>query len=233
MKQWLMILPCVAALLCGCTEKPAQEMVEDVEPRISDYYRKPNPDWALSALPRLDEMVQDEKAASPIYGFVVGVVKTSADRKEEWKAASKKCARVKPAVDAGLECETLGDVVTAGYEDYSPELLDMIWGYFMATGDAEAPRRVIHRGGMKVPCNASFDLTAKAAAWSSCSLAKEHPIVRTELESFAMTAEPEAILNFFGEAPLQEAISNVLSSAALDRIQSVQEDEKRRGNIQD
>ncbi|MBR4615247.1 MAG: hypothetical protein IKO55_06540, partial [Kiritimatiellae bacterium] len=102
--------------------------------------------------------------------------------------------------------------------DYAPGILDFLWGYFLATGDAQAPRRVILRGGMTVPdAPGVVDLTALAAQWSSVSLAKDHSAVAAELEAFALNADEKKVRTFFGPA-LDYNQRAVLSPAAIVRI---------------
>ena len=67
------------------------------------------------------------------------------------------------------------------------------------------------------PC--VVDLTARAAQWSSVSLAKEHPAVAAELEAFALNADEKSVRTFFAPE-LNEAERAVLSPAAVARIVS-------------
>lgn len=216
-----------AVLLGGCATGLTQAEMQDIDTHLADYYNHPDPDWALSALPLFEKMMRSERTAFPAFGFVYGAAKAAKERKDDWALAAKGHSRAGVAVGYGLEGKTLDDVVGAKYEDYAPELLDLIWGYFMATGDPVAPRRVIHRGGMKVPERADVDLTARSAVWSACSLAKGHPAVKAELESFALAAEPAAVLNFFGAEALDEDVSKLLSAAANGRITDIQKGEGR------
>jgi hypothetical protein len=121
----------------------------------------------------------------------------------------------------------IDDMVPQDLVDYAPGILDFLWGYFLATGDAEAPRRVIRRGGMTVPDRPGVvDLTARAAQWSSVSLAKDHPAVAAELEAFALKADEKSVRNFFGPA-LNDDARAVLSPAAVARIVSCGVAERR------
>ena len=190
---------------------------------FNGYYKTPNVEEAIALLPSVKKMnkTMPDDITSMI-GFYFGAAKTSLDaHRSEWKAAKKRGGKeVAVGIDAALEGKTIDNMVPQDLVDYAPGILDFLWGYFLATGDAEAPRHVIRRGGMTVPDRPGVvDLTARAAQWSSVSLAKDHPAVAAELEAFALNADEKSVRNFFGPA-LNDDARAVLSPAAVARIVS-------------
>ena len=210
--------------------EPTKAEMERMYVLFNGYYKTPNVEEAIALLPSVKKMnkTMPDDITSMI-GFYFGAAKTSLDaHRSEWEAAKKRGGKeVAVGIDAALEGKTIDDMVPQDLVDYAPGILDFLWGYFLATGDAEAPRRVIRRGGMTVPdCPGVVDLTARAAQWSSVSLAKDHPAVAAELEAFALNADEKSVRNFFGPA-LNDDARAVLSPAAVVRIVSCGVAERR------
>ena len=231
------VFACVMATVCflghgetapvesGKSGVEADRSQEELGNLVDGYYKSPNPAKAI-ALVKTAEKMLTPNTAHPTYGFYLGAVSKSLDRRDEWIAAQKSVtsACVRAAIDLGLKGTTLGEVLPDEPGKLTPSHLDLIWGWFMATGDSEAARRVIRRGGMKgdyVRKESDIDLTAMAARWSSVSLALSHPVVKRELEMFARTASEKEIVNFFSLAPLGENERKVLSEEAVKRIESI------------
>ena len=218
------LMPGDAFAFLGLFEaEPTKAEMERMYVLFNGYYKTPNVEEAIALLPSVKKMnkTMPDDITSMI-GFYFGAAKTSLDaHRSEWKAAKKRGGKeVAVGIDAALEGKTIDDMVPQDLVDYAPGILDFLWGYFLATGDAEAPRRVIRRGGMTVPDKPGVvDLTARAAQWSSVSLAKEHPTVAAELEAFALNADEKSVRTFFGPA-LNDAQRTVLSPAAVARIVS-------------
>ena len=200
-----------------------QAEMEKMDALFSGYYKAPDVDGAIAVLPSVKKMNKIKSGGIlPMIGFYFGAAKSSVEaHRLEWEAAKMRGGeKVAVGIDAALEGKTIDDMVPQDLTDYAPGILDFLWGYFLATGDAEAPRRVIRRGGMTVPDRPGVvDLTARAAQWSSVSLAKNHPTVAAELEAFALNADEKSVRNFFGHT-LNDDARAVLSPAAVARIVS-------------
>ena len=200
-----------------------QAEMEKMDALFSGYYKAPDVDGAIAVLPSVKKMNKIKSGGIlPMIGFYFGAAKSSVEaHRLEWEAAKMRGGeKVAVGIDAALEEKTIDDMVPQDLTDYAPGILDFLWGYFLATGDAEAPRRVIRRGGMTVPDRPGVvDLTARAAQWSSVSLAKNHPTVAAELEAFALNADEKSVSNFFGHT-LNDDARAVLSPAAVARIVS-------------
>ena len=203
--------------------KPTKIEMEKVDALFKNYSRAPDVNAAVAALPTVKKLNRTNRSGvSPSVGFYFGAVKSSlVTHRAEWEAAKRSGGKeIACAINAALTGKTIDDLVPKKMEDYAPGILDLLWGYFLATGAAEVPRRVIQRGGMKVPDEPGVvDLTARAAQWSSVSLAKDHPTVLSELEAFALNADEKDVRNFFGPA-LGDAECAVLSPVAIARIVS-------------
>ena len=218
------LMPGEAFAVLGLFEsKPTQAEMEKVDSLFKDYYRSNDVESAIAVLPTVKKIGKMKPGGiPPVIGFYFGAAKSSlATHRAEWEAAKKRGGKeIAYAIGAALDGKALGDMVPPDLTDYAPGILDFLWGYFLATGEAEAPRRVIRRGGMTVPDEPCVvDLTARAAQWSSVSLAKEHPAVAAELEAFALNADEKSVRTFFAPE-LNEAERAVLSPAAVARIVS-------------
>lgn len=203
--------------------KPTKAEMEKMDALFNGYYKAPDMETAIAVLPSVKKMTKIKTGGvPPMIGFYFGAAKASAEsHRSEWEAAKQRGGKeVAVGIGAALEGKSLDDMVPPDLTDYAPGILDFLWGYFLATGDAEAPRRVIRRGGMTVPDEPNVvDLTARAAQWSSVSLAKSHPAVAAELEVFALTEDEKSVRTFFG-SELNDAVRAVLSPTAVARIVS-------------
>ena len=218
------VVPKEAAAFMGLFEsKPTKAEMEKMDALFNGYYKAPDVETAIAVLPSVKKMNKMKPGGvPPSIGFYFGVAKASVQsHRSEWEAAKQRGGKeVAVGIGAALEGKPLDDMVPQDLADYAPGILDFLWGYFLAIGDAEAPRRVIRRGGMTVPDRPGVvDLTARAAQWSSVSLAKDHPAVAAELEAFALNADEKSVRTFFGPA-LNDDARAVLSSAAVARIVS-------------
>ena len=203
--------------------EPTKAEMEKMDALFNGYYKAPDVEEAIAILPSVKKMNKIKPGGiPPMIGFYFGAAKSSAEAwREKWEEAKKRGGKeVAVGIGAALEGKSIDDMVPQDLVDYGPGILDFLWGYFLATGDAEAPRRVIRRGGMTVPDRPGvIDLTARAAQWSSVSLAKNHPAVAAELEAFALNADEKSVRNFFGPA-LNDAGREVLSPVAVARVVS-------------
>ena len=221
------ILGCAACVaMCvfcarGDSEKPGDEG-EAFDRMLNTYYRAPDSAKAIAAIPHAVKFAKGKSSArAPLSGFYFGAASKSLDRKDAWEKSRKglKARWLDQAIGRALDGKKLSDVVDGDPKKMGPATLDFLWGYFLATGDAESPRMVIERGGVVFPEDASFDLTASSAQWSALSLAHDHPIVKAELEKFALEANEKALGNFFGDSIPAEARS-LFSKDAIARIEA-------------
>ena len=223
-RTWILIAGALM-VTCGiCAESDAVKpdgQDEAFEQLVNVYYRQPNVEKVIAAIPYVVKMAEGKTSVvMPLSGFYFGAVLTSLDRREAWEKTRKglKARWLAKAIGKALDGKKLFDLVDDDPETIGPGNLDFFWGYFLATGDATAPRMVITRGGMVFPENASFDLTASSAQWSALSMAKDHPIVKTELEKFAEGARETELCNFFGES-ISDQARQLLSRSAVTRIE--------------
>ena len=200
MKKKIMFAAIVAMAMVAVgkgTGAPAEDEV--LVKFLEGYYLAPDAAEAIAKIPYFEKSVKKSRSAtSPMSGFYFGVVKISPERKNEWLAAKEatKARWLKGAIDSGLDGKSLAELVGEDPKALGPGHLDFMWGYFFATGDREAPRRIIKRGSFTFPEEATIDLTQCAAQWSALSIAKEHKQVQEELETFVRTATPKRSLAF-------------------------------------
>ena len=218
------LMPGEALAFLGLFEsKPTQAEMERLDALFNGYYKAPDVEAAISVLPSVKKMNKAKPdGITSMIGFYFGAAKSSVEaHRPEWEAAKKRGGKeVAVGIGAALEGKSIDDMVPRDLADYTPKILDFLWGYFLATGDAEVPHRVIRRGGMEVAnCASVVFFTGTVAQRSSVSLAKDHPAVAAELEAFALNADEKSVRIFFGPA-LNDDARAVLSSAAVARIVS-------------
>ena len=230
MKKKIMFAAIVAMAMVAVgkgTGAPAEDEV--LVKFLEGYYLAPDAAEAIAKIPYFEKSVKKSRSAtSPMSGFYFGVVKISPERKNEWLAAKEatKARWLKGAIDSGLDGKSLAEVVGEDPKALGPGHLDFMWGYFFATGDREAPRRIIKRGSFTFPEEATIDLTQRAAQWSALSIAKEHKQVQEELETFVRTATDDEVRAFFGgEVP--DYAKAFLSKEAVARAESLKPVEKK------
>ena len=203
--------------------EPTKAEMEKMDVLFNGYYKAPDVEEAIAILPSVKKMNKIKPSGiMPMIGFYFGAAKSSGDAwREKWEAAKMRGGeKVAVGIGAALEGKSIDDMVPRNLADYTPKIVDFLWGYFLATGDAEVPRRVIMRGGMEVAnCASVVYFTGTVAQRSSVSLAKDHPAVAAELEAFALNADEQSVRNFFGHTLNDDAWA-VLSPAAVARIVS-------------
>ena len=203
--------------------EPTKAEMEKMDVLFNGYYKAPDVEEAIAILPSVKKMNKIKPSGiMPMIGFYFGAAKSSGDAwREKWEAAKMRGGeKVAVGIGAALEGKSIDDMVPRDLADYTPKIVDFLWGYFLATGDAEVPRRVIMRGGMEVAnCASVVYFTGTVAQRSSVSLAKDHPAVAAELEAFALNADEQSVRNFFGHT-LNDDVWAVLSPAAVARIVS-------------
>ena len=196
--------------------------VKEADAFIQNYYRTPDPARAIALLPMFKQWVEQELdgLSWPMGGFYAGVVSISPERNEEWTGihdASDTPEWLKYAIDIGRAApEERTEIFDAYSADMAPELLDFFWGWFFATGDPDAPRRIIRRGGIVDPPYAFVDLTARAARWSALSLASEHPVVKDELNAYVRSATDAELVHFFDKIACLDDLE--LEPDSIDRV---------------
>ncbi len=210
--------------------EPTKAEMEKMDVLFNGYYKAPDVEEAIAILPSVKKMNKIKPGGIlPMIGFYFGAAKSSGDAwREKWEAAKMRGGeKVAVGIGAALEGKSIDDMVPRDLADYTPKIVDFLWGYFLATGDAEVPRRVILRGGMEVAnCASVVSFTGTVAQRSSVSLAKDHPAVAAELEAFALNADEQSVRNFFGHTLNDDAWA-VLSPAAVARIVSCGVAERR------
>ena len=227
MKEMMMsigsaVLCVFATTVFGANAKSAGPSAEDkaLEEMVENFYRSPDAGKAIAAIPYVTKMTKAKPSnAGPMAGFYFGAVSKTRDEKDAWLAAKTELGDgwLAGVIADALGGKTLGEICPDDLGEMSPGILDFFWGYFFATGERAAPRRVIRRGAFKFPEEASFDLTQKAAQWSALAIAKNHEIVRDELEAFIKDATEQELVAFFdGKVP--DRAKSYLSADAVAKI---------------
>ncbi len=233
----LLFLACSWCLLASPATAPA---AGEKTPAIGDdwltfYYRNPNPDQLVPQLKAwsAEGTLRDQQARAPLVAFLSQVFRQNADRINEWYSQLKDL----PAVD--LETLTLAlwmSDTKAGKQLLQKELpsvygekpppdilklkldsastLDLLWGYYFATGDSQALRRIVSMFNFAdapdkvkgVPDDRTplYKTLPDAAKWSLSSNATQHPKVLADCKKMLSDGQLNATEKKWLEETLQQ-----------------------------
>lgn len=217
-------------LLGACVSAPAFDFdspeARELDDFTRNYYRAPDPGRAIEFIPVMTKVVaaDPESVTWPIAGFYAGVVATSPERADEWRAMKDAFGTpdwLQKAIDLGLDSEAWLKTRECPPEEMAPEILDFFWGCFSATGDPSFARLIIRRGGIVYPEWACLDLTQGSAAWSSKAQAREHPPVAAELDAYVFSATDAELRVFFHDADGVAPVRGILSTGTLERLDAL------------
>jgi hypothetical protein len=187
------------------------------------YYRAPDPDRAMAAIPAVSGLIAADPATEAgCAGFYAGLVASSPDRADDWRTLRDAPAPgwLYYAIDLGLSApEDGGNALDLPPDFMSSEECDFLEGRFLATGDPTIPRRLIRYGalgdrapkplqayvmtgvhtGVHLGSSApSFERYPPQLVRDSLILqAHVHPAVKDELEAFAREAPEDELVGFF------------------------------------
>lgn len=158
---------------------------EDLAQFIDTYFQHPRPELvgrAMELLPSSPDM-NVPSAAGPTMAFFTEVFLANPNRLAEWQATiDKQDPRTKWFLSRAMEWYREGGVLTV--EGHSAGINDLYWGAFFATGKSVFIERLIDE--MKYADerdNRELWAAGITAKWSLASNARQHPLVRTILES--------------------------------------------------
>ena len=204
---------------------PSLEEEAAITAFFEHYAVAPNPGEALDLLPTVDTMIGNHPtAASPMTGIYTGIVATSPERANEWRSLldSNPPPWLEAAIHLGLATpEVRKKALYPAPEKTWRSSLEVLWGWYFATGDAEAPEFIIRCGGSLLSEGVFPDSTQNAAAWSAKSLAREHPSVAAELDAYVLSATDAELRVFFRDADGVAPVRGVLSPAAITRLDAL------------
>ncbi len=175
---------------------------------LTFYYRNPRPDQLIPQLKAwsAEGTLQDQNARGPLLGFLSAVFRQNADQLENWYqqtlslpakdqelinmaiwiSNSKKSQQLlKKELPQAFVGKTPPDILTLKLD--STSALDLLWGYYFATGDSKALRRIARMfryadapkkvDGIPDGRTPLYTILPKAAKWSISSNAQQHPKV--------------------------------------------------------
>lgn len=188
---------------------------EDLAQFIGTYYQHPRPELigrAMELLPSSPDM-NVPSAAGPTMAFFSEVFSANPDRLSEWQSTiDKQDARTKSFLSRAVVWSKEGGVLKV--DGHSSGINDLYWGAFFATGKPVFIERLV--GEMKYADERdNFELwgAGATAKWSLASNARQHPLVRTILESGKSTADKQT----------QDMITEVLTRDPADLQREIRE----------
>jgi hypothetical protein len=188
---------------------------EDLAQFIGTYYQHPRPELigrAMELLPSSPDM-NVPSAAGPTMAFFSEVFSANPDRLSEWQSTiDKQDARTKSFLSRAVVWSKEGGVLKV--DGHSSGINDLYWGAFFATGKPVFIERLVDE--MKYADERdNFELwgAGATAKWSLASNARQHPLVRTILESGKSTADKQT----------QDMITEVLIKDPADLQREIRE----------
>ena len=204
---------------------PSLEEEAAITAFFEHYVLAPNPGEALDLLPTVDAMIGNHPtAASSMTGIYTGIIATSPEHVGEWRALldASPPLWLEAAIHLGLaDPEVRKKALYPAPEKTWRSSLELLWGWYFATGDAEAPEFIIRCGGSLLSEGEFPDSTQTAAAWSAKSLAREHSFVAAKLEAYVLSATDAELRAFFRDADGVAPVRGVLSPAAITRLDAL------------
>lgn len=230
-----------SCLLCLLLATLATSPAEDQTPANGDdwltfYYRNPRPDQLVAQLKAwsTEGTLQDKQARAPLVGFLSQVFRHNADRIDDWYSQ----VRDLPAAD--LETVTMAlwmsdtkegkqllhkeqpgvfddnpppDILKLKLD--TPSTLDLLWGYYFATGDSKALRRIVSMfnyadapdkvEGVPDDRTPLYKTLPGAAKWSLSSNATQHPKVLADCKKMLADGQLNATEKEWLDKTLQQA----------------------------
>jgi hypothetical protein len=155
----------------------------DIEDFTQTYYQHPQP----NAIPRLVDALhstgifQKSSAMPPYVGFFSEIFAANPEKLPQWEALiDKQDDETRIVLERALSLSKAGGVVTL--DGHSPELNDMYWGAFFASGDSSFTRKLVEQLRYWDERD-DFQLfgTGMTAKWSLASNAQSHVAVVLDL----------------------------------------------------
>ena len=208
----LRLLPIYIAFFLLFTALPnalAEEKSQaDGDNWLAFYYRDPRPDQLVAHLKAwsADGTLQNEDARVPLTGFLSQVFSQNTDKIQDWYSQVKDLPKyelelIKMALwlsSTEKSKQLLAKLPPEAFSDKAPpniltlkldsiSTLDLLWGYYYATGDSKALRRIVAMfkfadtptrfKGLPKDETPLYTILPNAAKWSLSSNAEQHPKV--------------------------------------------------------
>ena len=164
---------------------------EDFDAFTDTYYLQPQPEGIAYAISTLSPsgVLQIPQAVGPMTAFFSEVFAANPSRLAEWQQIIDKQPLVpKTALGRALSWSKAGGVL--GLDGRSPEMNDLYWGAFFASGNPMYVRKLLELAPFAEERN-DFNLwgAGSTAKWSLASNGRRHTLVRTILEGERRTAD--------------------------------------------
>ncbi len=199
-------LPLMLLFPAFSDDKSTEKAPANGDDWLTFYYLEPRPDQVVAQLKAWSSegTLQNENARAPLTGFLSQVFRQNADQIENWYAQVKdlpphdlQLINLAIWISATKESRELlqnklpgifdnkapPDILTLNLD--SASALDLLWGYYFATGDSKALRRIVaifkfadaptKLKGLSEDRVPLYTILPEAAKWSLSSNAEQHP----------------------------------------------------------
>ncbi|NOX98127.1 MAG: hypothetical protein GXP30_00035 [Verrucomicrobia bacterium] len=203
---------------------------------LTFYYRDPRPDQVVAQLKAwsAEGTLQNKTARAPLTGFLSQVFRQNADKIENWYSQIKDLPKgdlelitlamwisgskesrelLKTHRSGFFDNKTPPDILTLNLD--SASALDLLWGYYFATGDSKALRRIVAMfkyadapkkvNGIPEDRAPLYTVLPDAAKWSLSSNAEQHSKVLKDCKDMLSNGDLNATEKKWLDESLQEA----------------------------
>lgn len=202
---------------------------------LTFYYRNPRPDQLIAQLKAwsAEGTLQDSNARAPLLGFLSQVFHQNPQQLQDWylqtrslpakdqelitmalwmsdSAESK--ALLKKEMPKAFAGKTPPDILQLKLD--SPSTLDLLWGYYFATGESKVLRRIIEMfryadapqklEGIPEGRTPLYTTLPHAAKWSISSNARQHPKVLADSKKLLHSGQLNATEKKWLDESLQQ-----------------------------
>jgi hypothetical protein len=201
------LTPLLLGRPAAAQDKSQFHTLDDVSSFTQTYYQQPRPELIGYLIQDLSSvnLAQHPNAVPPLVAFLSEVFAANPSRMAEWRAVPIEDQTARQLVGQALNLSKYGGVITK--PGHSPELNDMYWGAFFATGSTAYLQKLVDQlHYYDERDDEALFLVGATAKWSLASNARSHPIVRSTLTGNTLATDQrtrDIVIQLLAQDPAQ------------------------------
>lgn len=191
---------------------------EDLSQFMTSYYQHPQPGLVDQAIVQVSKSgrCDESSAQAPLIGFFAEVFAANPEKMTQWQAVVDKQDASTKSVMAAAKKLSANPQQMIDMAPLKPELNDMCWGAFFASGKPVYLKALVDRlAYLDERKDCRRYLTAASAKWSISSNSKQDPVVLKELQKLKADVPPEI------RKQVEDAIAKSPSTIGKETIEVV------------
>lgn len=204
-------------------KKPLEIKSEsDLDFFLTYYYQSPMPELIGESIQYIgtNKILYEKNTQPPIVAFYCCIFTANKSKKDEWLSIVRK----QDKVTKNLLLKVLFTQSKDLFKNIviSPTLNDMYWGAFFATGDIKFVDKIVDNMEYFNESKDFLLFSASASAkWSLASNARQHPIVRQQLEDIHKSLKPP--LKIYVAEILEKEVETISREVKLSIEKAIKE----------